>query len=106
MHAALHARRASKRGHVDVVRALLEGGATIDHTDGRGYTALLIAVREGKGEAVRALLACARAETTAQTSLRSCRSAFKSSCDVARRPATHSCSVGTRGSMSFARSNA
>ena len=48
---------ASKNGHIEVVRALLEAGANVDHQDKYRYTALIWASYKGHIEIVRALLA-------------------------------------------------
>lgn len=47
---------ASREGHVDVVRYLIEQGAKLDHCDIHGLTALFRAAWNGRTEIVKALL--------------------------------------------------
>ena len=52
--AALH--RASKSGHVDCIKALLDAGARIDQINEDGNTPLHLAAYQGRGEAVTYLV--------------------------------------------------
>ena len=45
-----------QKGHTETARVLLEGGATVDHADDEGWTALLIACLAGHTETARVLL--------------------------------------------------
>ena len=47
---------ASKTGHIECVRALIEANATVDHARPDGRTALMSASLKGHVECVRALL--------------------------------------------------
>ena len=52
-------RQAAKTGDVEEIRALVAAGVPVDHADGDyAQTALHYAAREGRKEAVDALLAC------------------------------------------------
>lgn len=52
-------RQAAKTGDVEAIRALVAAGVPVDHADGDyAQTALHYAAREGRKEAVDALLAC------------------------------------------------
>ena len=48
---------ASSRGHLDVVQALIEAGANVDHARLDGATSLMMSAQNGHIEVVRALLA-------------------------------------------------
>ena len=48
---------ASRNGHVEVVRALVEAGASVDQARNDGVTPLCIASEEGHVEVVRVLVA-------------------------------------------------
>ncbi len=48
--------RASQRGHVEVVKALLDAGAKVNEKNNEGYTALIWASKNGHVEVVEALL--------------------------------------------------
>lgn len=51
---ALH--RAASRGHLQAVRLLLDGGASVDAVDGEGVTPLVLAAYRGQTDVVKLLL--------------------------------------------------
>lgn len=53
---SLHLVTAARRGHLLVVRQLLDSGAQANLVEGEGHTALSVAAREGHAEVVRLLL--------------------------------------------------